>query len=74
MMEGSLVVVLGQIDERIYECTEELVVGTLWFLEADQAAVLLSNGNLWFGTRREIAPAHEQITSAKDLRPSGLPE
>ena len=61
MTEGSLVVVLGKLDQRIYEQKDELVVGTLWILDGDTAAVILSNGNLWKGSRREVAPAKEQI-------------
>jgi hypothetical protein len=66
MREGDLVVVLGKLDQRIYQQTDSLTVGTLWILEGDLAVVILSNHLLWKGFRREIASWVEQSPQASE--------
>lgn len=62
MTEGSLVVVLGKLDQRIYETKDDVItVGTLVDHQADMVMVLLPNGLLWRGPRREVAPFAEQF-------------
>ena len=63
MREGSVVVVLGKLDDRIHEASAELVVGTLWYEIQDEAIVILPDGLLWKGPKRDLAPEAEQITS-----------
>lgn len=67
MTEGSLVVVLGKLDQRIYETKEgQLVIGTLVDLQPEMAMVLLPTGILWRGHRRMVAPYEEQLPSIPD--------
>jgi hypothetical protein len=64
--EGNVVVVLGKIDNRIRENVTELVIGTLWYEHQDLAVVILPDGLLWRGSKREIAPVEEQLVPAAD--------
>ncbi len=62
MKSGDIVVVLGKVDSRIREHNkDELVVGTLDTHYGDTATVLLPNGDIWRGLRREIRPHKEQL-------------
>ena len=54
MIEGSVVMVLGNLDQRIREADNSLAVGTAVLLTGEQAWVLLTNGNIWVGSRRMI--------------------
>ena len=53
MTEGTVVMVLGNLDTRIREANA-LAVGTVVFLAGDQSWVLLQDGNFWIGSRRMI--------------------
>jgi len=43
--EGSVVVVVGKLDQRIRESTEEIVVGTVISIKNGKVSVVLSDGN-----------------------------
>jgi hypothetical protein len=64
MKEGSVVMVLGNLDQRIREVKEGLVLGTAVLLTADQSWVLLSDGNMWIGPKkllRVFDPAEQSL-------------
>lgn len=66
--EGSLVVVIGKIDDRIREVSkkdeEALIVGTLiGYINDKQVQVLLSDGMLVTTNSRDIVPYEEQKES-----------
>jgi hypothetical protein len=55
MSEGDIVVVLGKLDDRVRDnSSNELVTGTLVRLLRDEVSVLLKNGDLWHGLKREV--------------------
>jgi hypothetical protein len=55
---GDLVLVLGKLDNRIRDqLNTDQVIGTIdCYLRMEQAeiAVLLENGDIWIGMRREV--------------------
>lgn len=66
--EGSLVVVIGKIDDRIREVSKKdegtLIVGTLiGYINDKQVQVLLSDGMLVTTNSRDIVPYEEQKES-----------
>lgn len=52
--EGSVVVVVGKLDQRIRESTEEIVVGTVISIKNGKVSVVLSDGNIWVGNDWEV--------------------
>jgi hypothetical protein len=61
MKIGDLVVILGKLDERVRKnLTQGLVIGTLDQMYGDQATVLLPDGEIWTGPKRDVRPAGEQ--------------
>ncbi len=58
MKPGDLVIVLGKLDSKVREKKDgEIVIGTLicWLrMETAEVCVLLPNGDLWIGMKREI--------------------
>lgn len=65
MKLGTVVVVLGKLDNRVRENTETLALGTLVEVDRNNMAwVLLGNGEFWRGSMREIAPESEQRADA----------
>lgn len=74
MRLGTVVVVLGKLDQRVRETTESLVQGTLVEIDAEKNAwVLLAGGDFWRGPMREIARACEQ-TSPETSETESPPE
>lgn len=64
MQPGDLVIVVGKLDERIRDRNyENLICGTFWCnvrLENADVAVLLENGDIYVGFRRDIILKSEQ--------------
>jgi hypothetical protein len=57
MKEGDLVIVLGKLDDRVrVNSTEQLTLGTVSTLTKDEISVLLINGDIWHGLKREVMP------------------
>lgn len=55
MKEGDLVIVLGKLDDRVRtNSTEELTIGTIATIANTEVSVLLTNGDLWHGLKREV--------------------
>lgn len=56
MKLGDLVIVLGKVDTRVRDKLQgELLLGTLeQFLSEEQVSVLLPDGDLWVGKKREV--------------------
>lgn len=63
LVEGSLVIVLGKLDQRIREKNPDgLVIGTfLGFLSDKRVVVLLDNGEFFIGAEYEVIPNKEQL-------------
>mgnify|MGYP000956528975 CR=1 FL=1 len=65
MKEGDLVVVLGNLDNRIRDKLKDtLVIGTLYsFLTDNQVCVIIEHDGyeLWTGNRKDICLATEQL-------------
>lgn len=59
MKEGDVVLVAGKMDNRVREEASERI-GTIVSISEDAILVLLENGNLWRGSRREVFPIEEQ--------------
>jgi hypothetical protein len=55
MREGSVVLVLAELDERIRKSPEGEVYGTVIELYGDEVVVLLTDGNIFRGKKREVA-------------------
>lgn len=57
MKEGDLVIVLGKLDDRVrINSTENLTIGTVSTITKDEISVLLINGDIWHGLKRETVP------------------
>lgn len=54
MKLGDVVLVVGQMDKRIRDLTDEDRVGTIVFMYGDEVEVLFQDGNIWRGLKREI--------------------
>ncbi len=67
MKPGSLVTVLGKLDNRIRDKTSgELIIGTLvCILCDDQVMVILENNDLFIGLKREVR-LYEQKSDKKE--------
>lgn len=59
MMLGDLVMVVGKLDERVRQKSDEERVGTLVTVYGDEVEVLFANGEIWRGLRREVV-LHEE--------------
>jgi hypothetical protein len=57
MILGDVVMILGELDKRIRDKVQDgLLLGTLeQFLVDDQVSVILPDGDLWVGNKRDIA-------------------
>lgn len=60
MREGDVVMVVGELDERVRPSSGEAVYGTIVHLTKDEVEVLLNDGNIWRGLKREVVPQNEQ--------------
>lgn len=64
MKEGSQVVVLGKLDDKIRnQSSDQIVKGTVYCLlrmEEFEIAVMLETGDIWVGKRRDVKLAGEQ--------------
>lgn len=63
MKVGSVVVVLGELDQRIRDKTNKgsLVIGTLDAIQGEQAVVILPDGDIWRGNKNLVRPVEEQV-------------
>ena len=61
MKLGDVVVVLGKVDTRVRDKLQgEMLLGTLeQFLSEEQVSVILPDGDLWVGKKREVQ-LHEE--------------
>lgn len=59
MKEGDVVMVVGNLDDRVRDGTERL--GTVISVNKDDIVVLLSNGDLWKGHKREVVLQQGQV-------------
>lgn len=60
MKEGDVVIVVGKLDDHIRD--KEDRVGTVVYLNKEEAVVLLSNGDLWKGHKRDVVLQSEQLS------------
>ena len=64
MQEGDIVMVVGNLDNRVRNNTETAIrVGTVVSITKDDVQVLLPNGDLWKGPKREVVLQSEQESS-----------
>jgi transketolase N-terminal domain/subunit len=70
LKEGSVVIVVGKLDQRIRENTEEIVVGTIISIKNGKVSVVLSDGNIWVGNDWEVyedtAEPHSRIPNLRE--------
>ena len=55
IVEGSVIIVLGKMDERVRAASGGIVMGTVWCIDREEVAVLLPDNNIWKGKLREVA-------------------
>lgn len=60
MQEGDVVMVVGNLDDRIRNNDYSPRVGTIVSLDRDEVLVLLPDGILWKGLKREIVLIKEE--------------
>lgn len=64
MQPGDLVIIIGKLDEKIRKKSyDELICGTYWCsvrLENADVAVLLENGDIYTGLKRDVILKAEQ--------------
>ena len=64
MQPGDLVIIVGKLDEKIREKNyDDLICGTFWCnvrMENADVAVLLENGDIYVGFRRDVILKSEQ--------------
>jgi hypothetical protein len=60
MREGDVVMVVGNLDDRVRENNNGNRFGTIVGINKDEVVVLLSNGDLWKGPKREVVYQDEQ--------------
>ena len=53
MKQGDIVTIIGQIDQRVRE-SDDNRIGTIIQVSGDQVQVLLPNGNIWIGLKRDV--------------------
>jgi len=59
MKDGTVVMVLGHIDNKVREKDKDRV-GTVVQIAGDMVWVLLQDSIMWIGHRRDVAEAKEQ--------------
>lgn len=52
MREGDVVMVVGNLDDRVRD--NDARMGTIVSLDRDEVLVLLTNGDLWRGPKRDV--------------------
>ena len=60
MREGDVVMVVGNLDDRVRDNNNGNRFGTIVGVNKDDVVVLLSNGDLWKGHKREVVYQDEQ--------------
>jgi hypothetical protein len=64
MQPGDLVIIIGKLDDKIRQRNyDNLICGTYWGtvrLENADVAVLLENGDIYVGLRRDVILKSEQ--------------
>ena len=60
MDEGTVVVIAGQMDQRVREHDKKNVYGTIVKKEHGTVWVMLPDGNIWVGEEYQIYPAEEE--------------
>jgi hypothetical protein len=61
MKEGDLVMVVGTLDDRVRnKDSDSPRIGTIVGFNRDEVIVLLNNGDLWKGPKREVIFHNEQ--------------
>jgi hypothetical protein len=64
MQPGDLVIIIGKLDDKIRQRSyDNLICGTYWGavrLENADVAVLLENGDIYVGLRRDVILKSEQ--------------
>ena len=61
MQEGDVVMVVGNLDNRVRNNEETATrIGTIVWVTKDDFEVLLPNGDLWKGPKREVVLYSEQ--------------
>ena len=58
MKEGDLVMVVGTLDHRIRD-GDDFRIGTVVGFTSEKVIVLLMNGDLWVGPKREVVIQNE---------------
>jgi len=66
MREGDVVMVVGNLDDRIRNSDNSPRVGTIISLDRDEVLVLLPDGNLWKGLKRELVLVEEGEQDASE--------
>ena len=61
MREGDVVMVVGNLDARVRD--NDIRMGTIVSLDRDEVIVLLTNGDLWRGPKRDVILQNEQDES-----------
>lgn len=54
MKVGDIVMVVGNLDQRVRQKSDEERVGTITLMYGDEVEVLFENGEIWRGLRREV--------------------
>jgi len=69
VIPGDIVIVLGKRDTKVRDKNkEELAIGTLvGFVCDDQAYVLLPDGEIWIGLKREIQVYEKEDSEKEDI-------
>lgn len=61
MQEGDVVLILGHLDDRVRNKTpNESRLGTVIHVSNEEVSVLLPNGDIWKGNRRDVVLNSEQ--------------
>jgi len=61
MREGDVVMVVGNLDDRVRD--NDARMGTIVSLDRDEVLVLLTNGDLWRGPKRDVVLQDKQDES-----------
>lgn len=61
MVEGDVVMVVGNLDDRIRDnSASDIRIGTVVWINKEEVLVLLANGDLWKGPRRDVVLQKDQ--------------
>lgn len=55
MKENTLVIIHGEIENRVRETTDELIIGTVVWCATGQVCVIYDDGMLWTGPTNQVS-------------------